>query len=291
MSSEARNPRTMDIDEQPAVDAVRAILREDAFAISVALEHADQIAAAVDLVAGCLDRGGTLHYFGAGASGRIAFLDATELGPTFGAPAGMVTAHFPGGFEALIDPATDLEDSRGLGVTGAESLGEADVAFGITASGATPYVAGALEQARERGARTILLTCTSEPRIDADLVIAIPTGPEAITGSTRLKAGTATKCALNAFSTALMVQMGRTYSNLMSGVTVTNEKLQGRAVRIVSEVTGSTADEARFVLNRTGWRTDRAIVHVMTGCELSVAERALAEHRTIRRAITALASN
>lgn len=287
-SSEERNPATMDIDVVSTEEAVAAIVAEDAVAIEVVSQHTADIARAVEETAARLEAGGAVGYFGAGASGRIGMLDATELGPTFGVPRGLVTAHFPGGDAALVDPAKDHEDAFDLGLSDAGGLRKGDVAVGLTASGRTPYVDGALTQAREVGALSILITCAAAPSVAADVVVALPTGPEAITGSTRLKAGTATKSALNAFSTALMVRLGRTYSNLMTGVTVTNEKLQGRAVRIVREVTDTSEADAQRALEDTQWRTDHAIVALLSGSTAAEAERALAEHHTVRRAVDEL---
>lgn len=288
MSSEARNPRTTTLDLMSSAEAVSAVVAEDQRAVSAVLAHAEDIGRAVDAACRQVTLGGRITYFGAGASGRIAMLDATELGPTFGVPPTMVTACFAGGPEALVDPARDLEDREDLGWSDAAHLTASDVALGVTASGRTPYVKGALGRARTVGATTILLTCTAEPVLTADYVVALPTGPEALTGSTRLKAGTATKSALNAFSTVLMVRLGRTYSNLMTGVTVTNAKLEQRARRITQEVTGVDEAAARGALEAASWRVDVAIVSLLAGCGPDEAAGTLAETRSVRAALDRL---
>jgi N-acetylmuramic acid 6-phosphate etherase len=282
--TEGRNPATIDIDIVPARQAIDAILAEDAFAVAAAQRASAELAAAVDETAARLRSGGRLHYFGAGASGRLAVLDATELTPTYGAARGLVTAHFPGGATALVDSSIDLEDARTLGAEDAAALTGTDVAFGITASGSTPYVAGALAGAAGRGAFTILLTCSPGTRIPAELTIVADTGPEAITGSTRLKAGTATKVLLNAFSSALMIGLGRTYSNLMTGMSVTNDKLRRRAVGLLSEAAGVPADTARAAYAAAGDDTEVALVALLTGVDPESARELLAAGGSVRAA-------
>ena len=242
--TEGRNPATVDIDLMPTADAVDSILAEDAHAVVAARRAVPGLVLAIESTADRLTAGGRLHYFGAGASGRLAVLDATELTPTFGVAPDLVQAHFPGGVEALIDSSRDFEDADALGADHAGAVTAADVAFGVTASGTTPYVAGALKSARAAGALTILLTCNPATAIPADVVIAIDSGAEAITGSTRLKAGTATKVTLNAFSSALMIRMGRTYSHFMTGMSVTNDKLRERAVQLLVDASGASRSAA-----------------------------------------------
>lgn len=284
MTTETRNPLTLHIDQVPIAEAVSLVVREDSCAIEAVLCHASEIAEAVALAVDRVKHGGSIHYFGAGSSGRIAMLDASELRPTFGVPASLVQSHFPGGNEAVLDSAIDLEDSVSLGVHDASGLSKNALAIGITASGHTPYVAGALREARRRGTSTVLITCSDSSSIEADLTIALDTGPEAVTGSTRLKAGTATKSALTAFSTALMIQLGKTHSNLMTSALVTNDKLRERAVYLVRESTGASALEARRLLEAAGWQTDVALVSLLAGCEPSAAETLLRTHGSIRAA-------
>ncbi|MGO1768875.1 MAG: N-acetylmuramic acid 6-phosphate etherase [Microbacterium sp.] len=285
--TEARNPRTIDIDLWESERIVRALLAEDERGIRAAAAVAGRLAAAVDEAGLRLADGGTVHAFGAGASGRLAVLDATEATPTFGAPRGLFTAHFPGGAEAFADSSIDFEDAERLGREDADAVSAGDVALGITASGATAYVAGALARSGERGALTILVCCDPEPELGplADHVIAADTGAEAITGSTRLKAGTATKALLNAFSTALMVRQGRTYSNLMVDLVVTNSKLDARATAIVATAAGVAEGEARRALSEAGGAVPVAILRAMTGADPDRCARALEPGGGIRRAL------
>jgi N-acetylmuramic acid 6-phosphate etherase len=277
MPTEERNPRTLDIDKWPSARVVEAVLAEDAAAVDAASAAAPQLARAVDLALARLRDGGRVHYFGAGASGRLGVLDATEATPTFGTPPGLFTPHFPGGAAAILDSALDYEDARLLGHDDAGAVGSGDVAVGITASGTTPYVAGALERARAAGALTVLVTCNGGTSLAAavDVAVAAPTGPEAVTGSTRLKAGTATKALLNAFSTALMVRSGRTYSNLMVNLVATNEKLGARAVRILGMAAGLGPADAAATLDRCGGDLRLAVVHALSGRPVDACRAAL----------------
>jgi len=276
MSTEDRNPRTTDIDRWPTDQVVDAVLAEDAMAIEAARAAGPSLAKAIEAALPRLRSGGRVHYFGAGASGRLAVLDATEATPTFGVPPGLFTPHFPGGAAAFADSSLDFEDARTAGHDDAAAVGSDDVAVGITASGATRYVAGALDRARAAGALTVLMTSTAGAPLAADVHVVAETGPEAVTGSTRLKAGTATKVLLNAFSTALMVRSGRTYSNLMVNLVATNEKLVARAVRVVEMATGLGPDESAAVLTGAGGEVPLALVHALSGRPLDECRTALA---------------
>lgn len=290
--TERRNPRTTGIDTLDPEAVLRLLLDEDARAVEAARAATGPLARAVEETHVRLARGGGVHYFGAGASGRLAVLDATEITPTFGVAPGLFTAHFAGGPGALTDASVDREDAEELGAadaTGAE-LGENSVAIGITASGTTPYVAGALRAARAVGALTVLITCDpgAPLRESAEIVVVADTGEEALTGSTRLKAGTATKVLLNAFSTALMIKAGRTYSNLMVGLVATNAKLRTRAVSLLVEATGEDAAVCRDALAEAGGRIPEALVRLLTGCPPDRARAALAAHPGVRAAVAAL---
>jgi N-acetylmuramic acid 6-phosphate etherase len=276
-STEDRNPRTVHIDQWSTDRVVEALLAEDAVAIEAARAAGPALAVAIDLAHDRIGRGGRVHYFGAGASGRLAMLDATEATPTFGTPQGFFTAHFPGGPAAFVDSDLDYEDAEDAGHEDAAGLRAVDVAVGLTASGSTAYVAGALRRARAAGALTVLVTSTVDAPLaaHADVCVAAATGPEAITGSTRLKAGTATKVLLNAFSTALMVRSGRTYSNLMVNLVATNDKLHRRAVRIVAMATGLGPDESAAVLDRAGGDVPLALVLTLSGRDLESCRAAL----------------
>ncbi|GAB3600564.1 N-acetylmuramic acid 6-phosphate etherase [Microbacterium tumbae] len=288
--TEQRNPETVEIDLVPAEDAVAQILSEDAHAVRIALGAASDIARVAERTRSRIAERGRLHYFGAGASGRLAVLDATELTPTYGTPPGEAVAHFPGGVAALIDSTIDLEDGYELGRTDAAALTAGDVAIGVTASGTTPYVEGALRKARESGAYTVLITCnpSSGLAVHADDVIALDTGAEAITGSTRLKAGTATKVVLNALSTVVMVGLGRTYSNLMIGMSVTNDKLRERAVAILAEATGADEEQCRTALAVGGNDIPRTLVAMLSGVDDIAAGDALRRAGTVRGALDAI---
>lgn len=283
--TEARNPATLDLDTLPTREALARIVDEDAAAVEAVRAALPAIAEAVELANARLAAGGRLHYVGAGASGRLAVLDATELTPTFGVDRSLVTAHFPGGAAALVDSALDFEDSGDLGAADVRDVTGADLVLGITASGATRYVAAALGEARRRGASTVLISCSPDPVTEAGHVIVLDTGPEALTGSTRLKAGTATKVALNAFSTALMARRGRVYSNLMIGMSVTNEKLRERAVAVVRAATGRDEAAARAALSDAGGDIEVALVALLSGAGAEDARTVLAEAGSVRAAV------
>ncbi|MFI7634553.1 N-acetylmuramic acid 6-phosphate etherase [Nonomuraea sp. NPDC049400] len=288
--TERRNPRTAAIDTLASSDVLRLLLDEDARAVEAARAATDRLARAVDEAHARLSRGGSVHYFGAGASGRLAVLDATEITPTFGVERGLFTAHFAGGAAALTDSSVDREDAEELGAADAQGLDETSVAVGVTASGSTPYVAGALRAARAAGALTVLVTCNplAPLRESAEIVVVADTGPEALAGSTRLKAGTATKALLNAFSTALMIKAGRTYSNLMVGLVATNAKLRERAVSLLAEASGEDAAACRAALEESGGRIPEALVRLLTGCPAEQARAALVAHPGVRTAVAAL---
>lgn len=236
--TEERNSRTMDLDLLETVELVERMQAEDLEAANGVRAVAPQIAKAVDVIAERLRSGGRLIYFGAGTSGRLGVLDATECSPTFGVDADFVQAYIAGGKEAMFRSFEDAEDSKELGATDAASahITEKDVVVGITASGRTPYVLGALTAAKEKGAATIAVVNNPNSPLSAvsDVVIAAIVGPEALTGSTRMKAGTAQKMVLNLLSTCTMVKLGKVYENLMVDLRPTNEKLRERAVSIIS---------------------------------------------------------
>ena len=291
-STEDRNPRTVDIDRWPSERVVESLLAEDAVAIQAAMTAAPALGEAIDRALSRTSRGGGVHYFGAGASGRLAVLDASEATPTFGTPPGFFTAHFPGGGRAVLDSTVDHEDAEPAGYDDAAGLTARDVAVGLTASGSTPYVAGALTRAREAGALTVLITCNGGSPLGAlaDVSVVAPTGPEAITGSTRLKAGTATKALLNAFSTGLMVRSGRTYSNLMVNLVATNEKLHARAVRIIETAAGRGSAESAAALARSGGDVPLALLHLLSGRDVDECRRALRDGGSVRAALEFLAA-
>lgn len=290
LSTESRSPKTMDLDLLPSRGVIDALLREDAVAVQAAQKAAENLADAVDRAHARTSAGGRVHYFGAGASGRLAVLDATEATPTFGVDNGFFVPHFPGGTPAIMDSGIDHEDAEQLGYDDAAVVAEDDVVLGITASGSTSYVRGALRRAREVAALSILVTCNPGAPLAgiADIEVVADTGAEALTGSTRLKAGTATKVLLNAFSTALMVRSGRTYSNLMVGLVSTNRKLEQRSVAILEMATSSEQDACLSALERCQGELPTALVHLLSGRSPDECRDALAELGSVRGALSHL---
>lgn len=278
--TEQRNPGSRGLDRKSTLEILRALNREDARVALAVRREMPKIARAVDAIVKSLQRGGRLIYIGAGTSGRLAVLDAAECPPTFGTPPRMVQAIIAGGERALRHAVEGAEDSA---ANGARDLRRArvsrrDVVVGISASGTTPYVLGALQFARRRGAITVGVT--SNPRSplarQARVAIAPDTGPEAIAGSTRLKAGTAQKLVLNLLSTAAMVRLGRVYENWMVYVALTNQKLRRRGTRILEEATGASASAAEHALRQAGHNLPAALVMLKSGASARDAARCLA---------------
>jgi N-acetylmuramic acid 6-phosphate etherase len=294
-ATEQRNPRTRGIDAKTTIEILRAIHREDATVVKAVSGALPAIARAVDAIAGALQRGGRLFYVGAGTSGRLAALDAAELPPTFGTPPRMVQAVIAGGRSALTHAVEGAEDNRTQGARdlAARGLNAKDAVVGIAASGATPYALGALEYANRKGAITIGIT--SNPRTPitqvARISIVTRTGPEVITGSTRMKAGTAQKLVLNMLSTATMIRLGRVYDNWMIGVALTNRKLQARGLRILREATGASVAESTRALRQSRHNLGVALIMLKTGASARQAKRLLRTnqghvHNTLNRTQT-----
>jgi N-acetylmuramic acid 6-phosphate etherase len=289
--TEQRNPRTTDIDLLPTPAVLALLHAEDALVPAAVEPVLGTLAAVVDEAAERVRRGGRVHYFGAGSSGRIAVLDATELVPTFGLAPGVVTAHLAGGGDAMERAVEGAEDDDASGAGDAAGVTAADLVIGLSASGRTPYVAGALAAAARRGAFTVVVTCNpgSPLRPLARVAIAADTGPEAIAGSTRLKATSALKLILNSFSTALMVRLGKTYSNLMAEVSATNDKLRVRRVRILREASGADETAAAAALTQADGDLRTALVALLAGVGAERAREALdAADGTVRGALAAL---
>jgi N-acetylmuramic acid 6-phosphate etherase len=250
--TEQVNPRTTEIDTVATLDLVRLLNDEDRRVPEAVTVVLPTLAELVDAAAIRVAAGGRVHYFGAGTSGRLGVLDAAELLPTFGVSDRVVLAHQAGGRAAFLQAVEDAEDDdRGFD---AADVAAADVVIGLAASGRTPYVAAALTAAREVGAVSALITSNPNPPLAslADYLLAADTGPEAITGSTRLKAGTAQKLILNTFSTALMVRLGHTYRNLMVDMQATNAKLRGRSVQMLTQATGASDMDSAAALDLCG---------------------------------------
>jgi N-acetylmuramic acid 6-phosphate etherase len=263
--TERRNPQSSRIDQLPTLAVVDLINAEDRMVAAAVGEEREQVARAIDLVVECLRGGGRLIYVGAGTSGRLGVLDASEMPPTFGTEPDLVQGVIAGGYEALVRSQEGAEDhpEDGAAAMDERNIGANDFVLGIAASGTTPYVHGALARARELGARTGFLLCTypSEELIRShDVVIAPLVGPEVITGSTRMKAGTATKLVLNTISTAAMVKTGKVYGNLMVDLQVTCQKLQDRGERILIDTLGVEREEAVRLLEASGGHVKTAIV-------------------------------
>lgn len=289
--TEERHPGTTGIDALGTLEVLRLINAEDALVAGAVAEVLPALAALVDVAVDRIAAGGAVHYVGAGTSGRLAVLDAAELPPTFNAPPGLVVAHHAGGPEALLRAVENVEDDAARGRADLDGVGAGDVVVGLTASGRTPYVAGALSLARERGAVTALVTSNPAAELAelADHRLAVDTGPEVITGSTRLKAGTAQKMVLNAFSTAVMIRLGRTWSNLMVDVVATNAKLRGRVVRILREATGADEADARAALAATDGELKPALLILLAGVDAASARTVLERSGgSVAQALTAV---
>ena len=279
--TEERHPGTHALDSMSTLELLQAINDEDTRVAPAVLQVLPALASTVDLAVERIRAGGTVHYFGAGTSGRLAVIDAAELMPTFNAPVGLFVAHHAGGAEALLTAVENAEDDAELGAQEASMVGPRDVVVGLTASGRTPYVAGALAAARARGALTVLITANPHAELagKVEYLLAVDTGPEVITGSTRLKAGTAQKLVLNSFSTAVMVRLGRTWSNLMVDMVATNAKLRGRVIRILCEATGADELAARHALERASGELKPALLSLLAEVEPDVARAALEHHQ------------
>jgi N-acetylmuramic acid 6-phosphate etherase len=273
-ATEQRNPRTRGLDLLSTRDLLRALSREDASVPHAVAREIPAIARAVETMANALNNGGRVFYIGAGASGRLATLDASEIPPTFGVSPNLIQAVIAGGNRALTHAVEGAEDSSSQGAKdiAAHHITNRDVVIGIAASGSTPYVLGALSRAAKVGAATIGITSNRNSPIakSVKILIAINTGAEAVSGSTRLKAGTAQKLVLNMLSTATMVRLGRVYDNWMMGVALTNQKLRKRGQRILQEASGASVSEAARALRQAGH--DPCVALIMLKRKLTAAE-------------------
>ena len=291
--TEQRNPRSVAIDLATPLEIVDIITAEDAVVAPAVAAQREALARAVSAAEGALRAGGRIIYAGAGTSGRLGVLDASEIPPTFGAGFGLVVGLIAGGPAALLRAQEGAEDSPEGGARDLDAIDITanDFFVGIAASGSTPYVHGALRRARAAGCITGMIACTALPPaiLDAiDIPIVIVVGPEVVTGSTRMKSGTATKLALNIISTGAMIRIGKTYGNLMVDLRATNAKLVDRSERIVAEVCGVPREGARALLHRAGGVVKRAIVMHLLHVDPIGADAALDESQgVIRRAVQA----
>lgn len=262
--TEQPNPHSQNLDRLNALEIVELFNQEDIKAVAAVGQEKAAIAAAIDLIASAIANGGKLFYIGAGTSGRLGVLDAAECPPTFCSNPELIQGLLAGGMAAMVRSSEALEDRAEDGAEAiiAKNISDRDVVFGITAGGTTPYVHGALQEARRRNAKTIFFCCVPPDQfpVQYDIEIRPLVGAEVLTGSTRLKAGTATKLVLNTISTGVMVQLGKVYSNRMIDVSVTNSKLQDRAVRIIRDLTGLDRLAASELLAKSGDRVKVALL-------------------------------
>lgn len=279
LATEAVRPELDDLDFRPSGELVRTLAEGQAAAQTAVMAAVPAIAAATDAIAARLMQGGRLFYVGAGTSGRLAILDASECPPTFNTPPELVVALIAGGPAAVQEAIEGAEDDAEAGAADlrAKGLKPNDAVVGITASGRTPYVVGALRHAREVGSHTVAIVNNAHSALAgvADTAIELLTGPEVIAGSTRLCAGTAQKIALSILSTAVMVRLGKTYGPYMVDVRATNAKLRRRALRMVQQITGADATTSTEALAATDGRVKPAVVMLLAGCDATEAERRL----------------
>ncbi|OON37599.1 N-acetylmuramic acid 6-phosphate etherase [Izhakiella australiensis] len=289
--SETRNADTMDLDNLTTLEMVRCFNREDAKVAQAVSLTLPAVAQAVDAAARALGAGGRIIYLGAGTSGRLGVLDAAECPPTFGVPADRVIGLIAGGPGAILKAVEGAEDNAQLGADDLKAIGlsASDMVIGLAASGRTPYVIGALRYARQQGCSTAAISCNPDSAIadEADIAISPLTGPEALTGSTRLKAGTAQKLVLNMISTGAMVKNGKVYQNLMVDMQATNLKLLDRASRMVVEATGCEPEAAKTALSQCENKVKTAILMVLAGIDAAEASERLQTHRGYLRAALA----
>jgi N-acetylmuramic acid 6-phosphate etherase len=287
--TERRNPLTLDIDTLPTLEVLRLINAEDEQVPSAVAAALPQLAEVVDRAVDALRGNHRIHYFGAGTSGRVGVQDAAELMPTFALEPNRVIAHHAGGLDALFQALEDVEDDEASGWRDAAGVEHGDVVLGLAASGRTPYVLSALTRSRAAGAFTVLVSANpgATAGAEVDVHLGLDTGPEVIAGSTRMKAATAQKLVLHSLSTAVMVRLGRTYSNLMVGMVATNAKLRGRLVAILVEATGQDADTCAEKLAQAEGDVKVALVALLSDMPVDSARTALDRSDGVVRAALA----
>ncbi|HSM81112.1 MAG TPA: N-acetylmuramic acid 6-phosphate etherase [Nodosilinea sp.] len=281
--TEQANPRSAQLDRLSALELVDLFNREDERTLAAIAGARQELAAAIEATALALGQGGRLFYVGAGTSGRLGVLDAAECPPTFCTPPELVQGIIAGGAGALVKSSEGLEDiaEDGAAAIAARHIQPNDVVVGITAGGTTPYVRGAIAAARQRGATTVFMACVpaDQAPIEVDIDIRLPVGPELLAGSTRLKAGTVTKMALNILSTGVMVQLGKVYGNRMVDVAVTNTKLRDRALRILCDLTDLDRDGAAALLDQSGQQVKLALMMHLGRLTAEAAAQRLSQHQ------------
>ena len=290
--TEQINPKSQNLDRLTSLELVELFNQEDAKTLEAIADAREPLAEIIDRTAACLRKGGRLFYVGAGTSGRLGVLDAAECPPTFCTPPELVQGIIAGGAGALIRSSENLEDryEDGEEAIAHRRIGEFDVVIGISAGGTTPYVLGALDGARSRGATTAFMSCVpvSQARSNADIELRLLVGPEILAGSTRLKAGTVTKMALNIISTGVMVKLGKVYGNRMIDVAVTNRKLHDRSLRMLEDLTDLNRTECGYLLEKSGRSVKLALLMHWTGVDPQTGEKLLTEHQGhLRNAVDA----
>jgi N-acetylmuramic acid 6-phosphate etherase len=277
--TEQINASSQNLDQLSSLELVDLFNREDIQTLLAIAHSRENLAQAIDIIAEAMRHGGRLFYVGAGTSGRLGVLDAAECPPTFCTPPELVQGIIAGGAAALVRSSEELEDSseEGKQAIAYREITDLDVVVGITAGGTTPYVHGALKAARQRGAKTIFIACVPQEqvKIEVDVDIRLLVGAEILAGSTRLKAGTVTKMALNILSTGVMVKLGKVYGNRMVDVAVTNNKLRDRALRMIADLTGISREEAGVLLDKSGLSVKLALLMYWTGLEAEDGEKLL----------------
>ncbi|HEY5258881.1 MAG TPA: N-acetylmuramic acid 6-phosphate etherase [Candidatus Baltobacteraceae bacterium] len=286
--TEAVNPRSVGLDRLSSTDLVGLLIDEQRLAVDAVYAQREIVGEVVDAVAARMRDGGRLHYVGAGTSGRLGFLDASEMPPTFGTPPDLICAHIAGGLAALTHAVEGAEDDGDAGAAEMRGhVGSGDAVIGVSASGGAPYVVCAIQAAREIGALTVGVSNSDGaplPRA-AQIGIVLRTGPEPLTGSTRLKAGTSQKLLLNAISTAVMVRLGKVHDNLMIDVVATNKKLRRRALGLVEQLTGLDGSRSQDLLDASSGSVKVAVVMGLRGLKAEQARELLDEHGGVLRAV------
>jgi N-acetylmuramic acid 6-phosphate etherase len=281
--TEQINPESLNLDRLSSLELVELFNQEDQKAVAAVANAKLQLSTAIECISTQLNQGGRLFYIGAGTSGRLGVLDAAECPPTFCTPPELVQGIIAGGAGALLRSSEDLEDSThdGAAAIAQRQINQLDVVVGITAGGTTPFVHGAIAAAHQRGAITIFIACVPAEQVScsADVDIRLLTGAEILAGSTRLKAGTATKLALNILSTGVMVKLGKVYGNRMVDVAVTNQKLRDRALRILQDLTNLSREASDSLLERSGKWVKLALLMHWTGLEKTAGTQLLEEHQ------------
>ena len=288
--TEQINASSQNLDQMSSLELVDLFNREDVQTLLAIARSRESLAAAIDLTTAALRQGGRLFYVGAGTSGRLGVLDAAECPPTFCTPPELVQGIIAGGAGALVRSSEDLEDRAedGAGLVALRQITHLDVVVGITAGGTTPFVQGALQAARQRGAKTVFIACVPVDQVEfeADVDIRLLVGPEILAGSTRLKAGTVTKMALNILSTSVMVKLGKVYGNRMIDVAVTNKKLQDRSLRILMDLTEIDRAAAEILLEKSGKSVKLALLMQWTGLDAVSGQDLLNQHQgQLRQAV------